>query len=153
MKDIIVKAYGWLEPADKESLQAVKPILQSWYIEDAMYLEDGALRLSYEGEYFPHEEIAEALYPFLNEQSKGKMDIIDLEAWTLQRYFFDTSLVIVNNVEFSDLARNPKLNSKSKESNSKKSESSATNASLLKKPTIPSRITTLNHVLESCQKK
>lgn len=134
MKEIIVKAYGWLEPANEEILQTLEPILRSWYIEDAMCLEDGALRLAYEGEYFPHEEIARALFPFLNEKSKGKMDIMDLEAWTLQRYFFDTSQVIVSNTGFSALAKKSAFNENTS-------------------ATVPSRITTLNHVLESCQKK
>ena len=33
-------------------------------------------------------EVVEALKPFLCDESEGKLDILDLEAWTLHRYFF-----------------------------------------------------------------
>ena len=33
-------------------------------------------------------EVVEAIKPFLCDESEGKLDILDLEAWTLHRYFF-----------------------------------------------------------------
>ena len=35
----------------------------------------------------PHEETARILAKYINEDSRGKLDIVDYEAWTLRRYF------------------------------------------------------------------
>ena len=68
MRPVLVKAYGALNPATEETYRAVRAVLEDWYIPDA--------------------EVVEALRPFLCDQSEGKLDILDLEAWTLHRYFF-----------------------------------------------------------------
>ena len=91
MQDTLVKAYGMLRPADGDALSAAEGVLSSWFIEDAVDLDDGALWIHHEGTYFPHEELASALAPFLCPASTGKMDIMDLEAWTLCRYYFSPS--------------------------------------------------------------
>ncbi len=88
MQEILIKAYGMLRPAGEEALRAAEGVLSSWFIEDAVDLDDGALWIHYEGTYFPHEELAGALAPFLCPTSSGKMDVMDLEAWTLCRYYF-----------------------------------------------------------------
>lgn len=88
MQPIIVKAYASLHPADGAALEAVRSVLEDWYIRDAVTLEGDLLRISHEGEYFPAEEVAGALEPLLTEDSEGKLDVIDLEAWTLRRFFF-----------------------------------------------------------------
>ena len=46
------------------------------------------LSIGYEGDAFPDDEIVDALKPFFCEKSWGKLDVIDLEAWTLHRYTF-----------------------------------------------------------------
>ena len=88
MQDILVKAYGMLRPAGEDALCAAEGLLSSWFIENAVDLDDSALWIHYEGTFFPHEELANALAPFLGPASTGKMDIMDLEAWTLCRYYF-----------------------------------------------------------------
>ncbi len=88
MRPVLVKAYGSLNPADEEALRAVRAVLEDWYIPEAVELKGDLLRISYEGEVFPDEEVVEALKPFLCDASEGKLDILDLEAWTLHRYFF-----------------------------------------------------------------
>lgn len=88
MRDIIIKAFGWLEPADGACLAELQELCSSWYLDESVFgLEDGCLHIYYEGEYFPHEEIAEILAKYLGENSQGKLDIVDYEAWTLRRYF------------------------------------------------------------------
>lgn len=95
MRPVIVKAYASLHPADGAALDAVRAVLEDWYISDAVTLEGDLLRISHEGEYFPADEVAAALEPFLTEASDGKLDLIDLEAWTLRRFFFRHGQVAV----------------------------------------------------------
>lgn len=89
MRPIIIKAYGALSPATQETYEAVSAVLESWLMDtDALELKGDMLTIGYEGDAFPDDEVVEALSPFFSEQSWGKLDIIDLEAWTLRRYTF-----------------------------------------------------------------
>ncbi len=89
MRPVIVKAYGALSPATEETLHAVRAVLETWFIdEDAADLNGNMVTIGYEGDAFPDDEVVEALKPYLCEKSWGKLDIIDLEAWTLHRYTF-----------------------------------------------------------------
>ena len=83
-RDPLIKVYASLYPADAAALEAVNAVLASWYVEDAAELAGDLLRISHEGEYFPTGEVVEALKPFLREDSRGRLDEIDLEAWTLR---------------------------------------------------------------------
>lgn len=87
MRSVLVKAYGSLHPADEAALSAVSGVLEDWYLPDAVELKGDLLRISHEGEYFPAEDVVDALRPFLTEASEGKLDYLDLEAWTLRRFF------------------------------------------------------------------
>ena len=89
MRPVIVKAYAGFSPATEETLEAVRSVLRSWFMdEDIAELSGDLLSISYEGDAFPDDEIVDALKPFLCEKSWGKLDLIDLEAWTLRRYTF-----------------------------------------------------------------
>ena len=88
MRPVLVKAYGSLNPADEKTLQAVRAVLEDWYIPEAVELKGDLQRISHEGEFFPDDEGVGALKPLLCGGSEGKLDILDLEAWTLHRYFF-----------------------------------------------------------------
>lgn len=89
MRPIAMKAYAGIHPLNADALEAVKAVLRDWHIEDAVELTGDLLRISFEGDYFPGEDVAEALRPFLSQDSRGKLDVMDLDAWTLQRFFFD----------------------------------------------------------------
>lgn len=93
MRPVIVKAYGAFSPATEEVFLAVYAVLKDWYIPEAVELKGDMVRISYEGDSFPAEEVVDALRPFLCEKSEGKLDILDIEAWTLHRYFFDHGLL------------------------------------------------------------
>ena len=89
MRPVIIKAYGGFSPASDETLEAVQAVLRDWFIdEDAAELKGDLLSIGYEGDAFPDEDIVEALKPFFCEKTWGKLDYIDLEAWTLRRYTF-----------------------------------------------------------------
>ncbi len=92
MREIIIKAFGYLEPVNEVCLQELHNLCSSWYLDENIFrLEDNGLHIYHEGEYFPHEDITEILAKYLQQESLGKLDIIDYEAWTLQRYFFEFS--------------------------------------------------------------
>ena len=87
MRPVIIKAYGGFSPASDETLEAVQAVLRDWFIdEDSAELKGDLLSIGYEGDAFPDEDIVEALKPFFCEKTWGKLDYIDLEAWTLRRY-------------------------------------------------------------------
>lgn len=88
MRPVLVKVYGSLHPAGQPALAAVSAVLADWYIPGVAELEGDLLRISHEGEYFPVEDVVEALRPLLSEASEGRLDYLDLEAWTLRRFFF-----------------------------------------------------------------
>ena len=54
-----------------------------------LFLEGDIVRVTFEGMYFPSEEVLTAFATHLPEQAKGKMDVLDLEAWTLTRHIWE----------------------------------------------------------------
>ncbi len=91
----LIKVYASLYPADTAALDAVNAVLDSWYVEGAAELAGDLLRISHEGEYFPAEDVVNVLTPFLRPESRCRLDEIDLEAWTLRRWFFDYGRVML----------------------------------------------------------
>ncbi len=98
MKDILIKAYGWIElESSSENLKKLQATLEElhkicsdWYLQEEIFeLEENILQIHHEGEYFPEDEVATCLATLIDDSSKGKLDIIDLEAWTLKRFFLD----------------------------------------------------------------
>ena len=86
------KAYGNLHPANERILRALEAVFDTWGLAVDLELagSDGALlRLSFEGVFFPEDDVVNAIRPFLTPQSTGKLDIINVEDWTLTRYMFD----------------------------------------------------------------
>ena len=89
MNDALIKVYGNLYPVGQEALDAVNKVLASWFLQDAASLEGDLLLISFEGDYFPTTDIIAAMKPFLCDESRGKLDEMDMEAWMLHRWFFD----------------------------------------------------------------
>ena len=88
MRPVIVKAYGSFYPASEDALDAVNAVLSSWFIEDAAERKKDMLVIGFEGDSFPDEEIIDCLKPFMSGETHGKLDVMDLEAWTLRRWIF-----------------------------------------------------------------
>lgn len=90
MREIIIKAFGYFEPAAEECLQELHSLCQAWYLDEQVFtLQGNGLHIYHEGEYFPDEEVSAVLAKYLTENSRGKLDIIDYEAWKLRRYFLE----------------------------------------------------------------
>ena len=85
---ILVKVYAGLHPADAACADVVRRAgaaalgnSEAWLVH-----ERDLLRISFEGLYFPEDEVIAALDAYLPAQAQGKLDVLDLEDWELRRY-------------------------------------------------------------------
>ncbi len=91
MRPVLIKVYGNLYPVPQECHTLCGRVLQSWNLEDieeVLFYEGDMVRFSFEGDFFPCDEIAEILKSFDTVHTEGKLDCIDVEEWTLTRHFF-----------------------------------------------------------------
>lgn len=85
-----VKVYAGIHPAGPAEEAALRQVLGDWQMDQqAVELEGDILRISFEGLFFPAEDCVNALKPLLTEQSRGKVDRLDLENWLLERWILD----------------------------------------------------------------
>jgi len=103
MRHQLVKVYGNVHPAGPELFDAVRGTLEAWRLEDCVELEGDLLRLSHEGVFFPANDVLETLSPFLSPASSGRLDVLDLEAWTLTRYRFEGRRTIPSTRSLNDV--------------------------------------------------
>ncbi len=97
--NILIKVYGHVWPIAPHSLEALRPYFtdtEHMAIEEMLVYENDMLRLAYEGMYLDMEEVLTTLRPFLQKDSQGKIDYIDLEAWTLTRHRIEQGLMTVS---------------------------------------------------------
>lgn len=92
-ENVLLKIYGHLWPADRELLHALEAlsgqILGRADSDIPLFeLEGDLVRISFEGSFFPVDEVLEVIRRHLNTASKGKLDVLDLDAWTLTRHVF-----------------------------------------------------------------
>ncbi len=86
---IIIKVYGNIWPVNEDLMQALVPLMpfsEHVSAQDMLNLHNDLLTISFEGIYFPLDEVLEVMQAFLRKNSQGKLDYIDLEAWTLIRH-------------------------------------------------------------------
>ena len=89
MKRVLVKVYASLHPVDavcadfarQAASAAIHDNGEAW-----LFHEHDLLRISFEGLYFPEDEVLAALEACLPAHAQGKMDVLDLEGWELRRY-------------------------------------------------------------------
>lgn len=107
---VLLKVYGSLHPADADTRAAVARACEGRMPagqEEAVTLEGDLLRIAFEGLYFPVEETLDAVAARLTPEQAGKLDVLDLEAWRLERHVFANGRITsgaapLNNVlEFS----------------------------------------------------
>ena len=88
---VLLKVYGNLHPADAADFEALSRASASCVGEGAeppVTLAGDRLRISFEGLYFPVDEVLEALAALLKPRQQGKLDVLDLDAWRLTRHLF-----------------------------------------------------------------
>lgn len=94
MQPIIIKAYANLFPASKEQKNILANICAQAIPSASCEREDNLLRVSFEGVYFPADEFLAAIATSLSQSQTGKLDMLDLEAWRLDRYLFQDGKII-----------------------------------------------------------
>lgn len=84
----LVKAYGGFRPADQEFYEALAAaLLQAMPAENAFVELRGKMCvLSFEGVYFPLEEVLKAIGLHARSNTRGRLDYLDLENWRLVRH-------------------------------------------------------------------
>lgn len=95
---ILVKVYGAFHPAGNATFDAVAASGRDamGQEEDWLFLEGDMLRISFEGHYFPLDEALEALKAALPKEAEGRLDYLDLEAWTLTRHVLQSGKLAVS---------------------------------------------------------
>lgn len=88
---ILLKVYGHLLPADEALLRRLEglcgrccPLPE----QTPCVLTGNLLNISYEGIYFPVQEVVQVVAGQLRIGQMGKLDELDLEEWRLTRYIF-----------------------------------------------------------------
>lgn len=97
---VLIKVYGSLFPADEAILQTLLPIasLASPQESAPIILEGDLLLISFEGVYFPLEDLAECLKGLLKSGMEGKIDFLDIENWKMTRYLIRDGKISHNSV-------------------------------------------------------
>lgn len=84
---VLIKTYGNIYPASKELLRELAARMQDAIPAGNVTVANGdMLLLSFEGIYFPLEEVLAGIERHITGQSAGKLDYLDLEAWRLTRF-------------------------------------------------------------------
>ncbi len=88
-QEILIKLYGHIWPVSAEIVQDLLPVFPTsdhLEITEMLDFEKDMLRLCFEGIYFDMDALLPLVQAHLTAHSQGKIDYIDLEAWTLTRH-------------------------------------------------------------------
>lgn len=85
---VLLKVYGGFMPASPRLHEALRQIAGTALpAENVCVALDGDMAsLSFEGIYFPLEETLEAIREYANEETRGRLGVLDIENWTLCRH-------------------------------------------------------------------
>lgn len=87
---VLLKVYAALTPAGEELFEACTAAASGAIAMEGdfgpfVFLEDHLLRISFEGIYFPWEDMIPLLERAVASGARGKMDVLDMENWTMTR--------------------------------------------------------------------
>lgn len=87
---VLIKVYAALTPASEELFAQCSTIAAGALAMEGddgpfVFLEDSLLRISFEGIYFPWEDMIPVLEKAVACGARGKMDVLDMENWTMTR--------------------------------------------------------------------
>lgn len=91
-RDPLCKVYGHVHPVTDALYAALEEAVASALADDpdeALLLREGDMaRISFEGVYFPEDEVLAALRQHLAPDMQGKLDYLDIENWRMNRHRF-----------------------------------------------------------------
>lgn len=91
---ILVKVYGNLSPYEPELAEKLKTVLKGCYPpEEALRIDGDLLLISFEGIYFPLDEVITLISADLYPSMTGKVDYLDIENWRLVRYVINKGII------------------------------------------------------------
>ena len=93
-----IKVYAAFAPVSANMAEVLAPLgAQAITEEDGpwIWVEGDTLRISFEGVYFPVEDVVEALEANLPLACKGKLDVLLLDDWELHRYVWQDGAFVV----------------------------------------------------------
>ena len=103
----LLKVYGPIYPVDKALYAALEHACA-----DAMPDEDDLpvierdgdmARISFEGTYFPLDDVLDVLTSHVRAEHQGKLDVLDLESWRLIRHIFTQGRVDVHSAPLNNV--------------------------------------------------
>lgn len=92
MQEIIYKVFGSLEPVPEEIELGLNSILHHWGLASGCTWDSEFLHFDFEGIFFPLDEVLEFLQAYINVDSQGRLDVLNLEEWTLTRTEFQGTM-------------------------------------------------------------
>lgn len=90
MRDqVLIKVYGAFEPVNDSIESSLSQLLivndgSSWW-----RLDGQMVHIEFEGMYFPVDDALDSLRSSFVSATKGKLDVLDIEAWEMTRYIFE----------------------------------------------------------------
>ncbi len=98
MIPVQIKVYGAFSPVGEDAATRVAAAGSGavGQPEPWLFREGDLLRISFEGIWFPWEDVWDALRETLAPAARGKLDVLDLDAWTLTRHTLDEQGVHVS---------------------------------------------------------
>lgn len=105
---LLLKIYGNLFPVtDRLQVDLLSVCREAFpFSEDIVRVERKILLISFEGLYFPVSELIESIESYLlhgHTETKGKIDVLDLEAWTLERYLVEAERIRSKKVSLNNV--------------------------------------------------
>ena len=106
--DVLLKVYGHIWPVTEalcsDMEQCAAAAMGSSDDDIPVFERDGNMaRISFEGIYFPADEMLEAIGRHISEDMQGKLDVLDLEAWRLTRHRFEKGKILSSSAPLNNV--------------------------------------------------
>lgn len=107
MEHILIKVYGSVQPATQGMCDAARNAAQGMGelddIDEVVALDGSLLTFHFEGMYFPLDDVLAALGPMMGKECEGRIDYIDMDEWTLTRFWIQGGLVTQNTASLNQV--------------------------------------------------
>ena len=109
MGTVLLKVYGNLWPAPEGLLQRLEPICAEAMTQEdddgipRVCQEGDLLRISFEGLYFPVDEVLDAIAAVLTPAQQGKLDVLDMDGWRLERHVFANGKIVTKSTSLNNV--------------------------------------------------
>ena len=103
----LLKVYGHIYPVDEPLYAALEHACADAMPDEndlpVLELDGDMARISFEGTYFPLDDVLAALTAHLRAEHLGKLDVLDLEGWRLTRHTFAQGQIDVHSAPLNNV--------------------------------------------------